>query len=455
MANRNFLNKLKHICKLFPQWIARQRKLLYNALRLKGATAMIPYTLPELVVLGVFYAFLGWCARVTIHAVRDARFVNPGFLNLPLELKWGFLAALLLPVLPTLDDRPPLQFVLIWIAVKCVRDIARQFTREAPKPRPRNARFLRHLVISALVWAVYLLIHPLLYTLVTLMHDPVAAVLAAVLAAAVLADLFCVLLALKTHRLPHSADAVKDQTARFGDRLCGAIRSRLERAYPGILDAHGPSPVFAAGICFDKLVWVFLISSFLGALIEMLYCRLTGGVWMNRSSVLYGPFSVVWGLGAVVLTAALRPLANKADRHVFLAGFLIGGGYEYLCSVFTELVFGTVFWDYSWMPLNIGGRTNVLYCIFWGLLAVLWVKMICPPMERAIEKIPPLPGKILTWVMVLLMICNIVLTGAAMLRYTQRQTSPEPVNLIAQLLDERFDDEFMESYWPNMKLTGE
>ena len=212
--------------------------------------------------------------------------------------------------------------------------------------------------------------------------------------------------------------------------------------------------MFARGICFDKLVWVFLISSFLGALIEMLYCRLTGGVWMNRSSVLYGPFSVVWGLGAVLLTVALRPLAGKADRHVFLAGFLIGGGYEYLCSVFTELVFGTVFWDYSWMPLNIGGRTNVLYCIFWGLLAVLWVKMLCPPMEAAIEKIPPLPGKIITWIVLVLMVCNAVLTGAAMLRYTRRQIQPEPANVIEQHIDERFDDAFMESYWPNMKLTG-
>ncbi|MBQ8236577.1 MAG: putative ABC transporter permease [Oscillospiraceae bacterium] len=415
---------------------------------------MIPYTLSELVLFGILYALLGWCVQTAIHAVRDARFVNPGFANLPLELHWGFLAAALLPVLPTLDDRPALQFLLVWVAVKCVREIARQFTREISPPRPRKVRFARHLAISASVWAVYLLIHPLLHALVTLVPDSVASVLAAILAAAVMADLACVILALKHRPVPHSADAVKDRTRRFGDRICSTIRTRLERAYPGILDAHSPSPVFARGICFDKLVWVFLISSFLGALIEMLYCRLTGGVWMNRSSVLYGPFSVVWGLGAVLLTVALRPLAGKADRHVFLAGFLIGGGYEYLCSVFTELVFGTVFWDYSWMPLNIGGRTNVLYCIFWGLLAVLWVKMLCPPMEAAIEKIPPLPGKIITWIILVLMVCNAVLTGAAMLRYTRRQIQPEPANVIEQHIDERFDDAFMESYWPNMKLTG-
>ena len=414
---------------------------------------MIEYTLAELVLFGIFYAFLGWCIQVACHAVKDARFVDPGFLNLPLVLTWGFLAAVLLPVLPTLDHAPALQFLLIWVALKCVGSISRQFTREAPDLRPRKVRFFHHLAVSAVVLSVYLLVHPLLYTLVALIHGTVVRVLAAVLGLLIPADLACVCLALKHKPVPHSAGAVKDRTERLGDRLCRNVRTRLDRAYPGILEAHGPSPVFAKGICFDKLVWVFLISSFLGALIEMIYCRLTGGVWMNRSSVLYGPFSVVWGLGAVVLTVALRPLENKHDRHVFLAGFLIGGTYEYLCSVFTELVFGTVFWDYSWMPLNIGGRTNVLYCIFWGLLAVLWVKILCPPMERAIEKIPTLPGKILTWVIVVLMTCNAVLTGAAMLRYTQRQISPEPVNTVEQLIDDRFDDDFMEHRWPNMKLT--
>ena len=82
--------------------------------------------------------------------------------------------------------------------------------------------------------------------------------------------------------------------------------------------------VFAKGICFDKLVWVFLVTSFLGALIEMVFCFVTGGKWMSRSSVLYGTFSFVWGFGAVVLTVVRQRLAGKEDRKVFLAGFVVG-----------------------------------------------------------------------------------------------------------------------------------
>ncbi|MDE7247066.1 MAG: putative ABC transporter permease, partial [Lachnospiraceae bacterium] len=206
--------------------------------------------------------------------------------------------------------------------------------------------------------------------------------------------------------------------------------------------------------CVDKLIWVFLISALLGDIIETFYCGLVDGQWMNRSSVLYGPFSFVWGLGAVVLTVTLQRLAEKNDRYVFGAGFFIGGAYEYMCSVFTELVFGTVFWDYSDMPLNIGGRTNVLFCFFWGVLATVWIKVVYPPMSKGIEKLPPLAGKLVTWAVMFLMICNGLLTGAVMLRYSVRAVQPEPANVFEEFLDQNYDNGYVEHRWPNMIVTG-
>lgn len=51
------------------------------------------------------------------------------------------------------------------------------------------------------------------------------------------------------------------------------------------------------GCGFYKLVWLFLIGALLGDLVETMFCRFTLGWWMSRSSVVYGPFSVVWGIG--------------------------------------------------------------------------------------------------------------------------------------------------------------
>ena len=74
-------------------------------------------------------------------------------------------------------------------------------------------------------------------------------------------------------------------------------------------------------------------------------------------------------------------------------------------------------------------------------------------MDKGIEKLPPLLGKIATWIIVFFMVCNGLLTSAAMLRYTDRQTNPQPDNVIAQFLDTRYDDEYMEKRWPNMLVT--
>ena len=89
-----------------------------------------------------------------------------------------------------------------------------------------------------------------------------------------------------------------------------------------------------------------------------------------------GPFSLVWGLAIVLATVLLYKDRDKPDRHIFFVGTILGGAYEYICSVFTEIVFGKIFWDYSKIPFNLGGRINLLFCLFWGFAAVVWIKIL-------------------------------------------------------------------------------
>ena len=57
----------------------------------------ISYTIFDLLFYLLLYAFLGWCVEVFCAAVKNGRFVNRGFLNLPLNMPCGIAAALLLP----------------------------------------------------------------------------------------------------------------------------------------------------------------------------------------------------------------------------------------------------------------------------------------------------------------------------------------------------------------------
>ena len=126
----------------------------------------------------------------------------------------------------------------------------------------------------------------------------------------------------------------RSSEGRIARRLTAAVWRRLQKAYPGIREMSPEEQEiypFAKGVCLDKLVWVFLTSALLGDVIETFWCGLVNGHWMSRSSVLYGPFSFVWGLGAVVLTVTLQGLAHRDSFFVFAAGFFIGGTYEYMC----------------------------------------------------------------------------------------------------------------------------
>ena len=150
-----------------------------------------------------------------------------------------------------------------------------------------------------------------------------------------------------------------------------------------------------------------------GDIIETIFCRFTMGEWMSRSSLVWGPFSIVWGMAMAAATMLLYKYRDRSDHFLFFIGTLLGGAYEYICSVGTELFFGKVFWDYSHMPFNLGGRINLLYCFFWGIAAVVWLKAVYPRLSALIEKIPVKTGKIITWVMIVFMTCNMAVSGLA------------------------------------------
>ena len=423
----------------------------------------------ELAFYLLAYSFLGWVVEVTYYAVARRRFLNRGFTSLPLILSYGVTFDLLIIVLPTLQGNHVLALIATLVISSVVDSVFDWVTRllskkirwEAERERlfsGSGSGILVSIAIAAALYLVYLVVHPLLMTVQLILPDLLLKIIVFAVAALMALDFISVIVVLRTGRTTRFESEQRSMSTRLADDISEHVWGRLQRAYPGIesvSDEQAGGYVFAKGLCIDKLIWVFLVSALIGDLIEMCYCRLTGGVWMSRSSVLYGPFSIVWGLGAVVLTVTLQRLAGKADRHVFLGGFIIGGVYEYMCSLFTEIVFGTVFWDYSYMPLNIGGRTNVLYCFFWGVLSVIWIKIIYPRMSDLIEKLPVLAGQLITWAIVILMVCNGLLTGAAMLRYKARDTHPEPANMVDAFLDETYDDAFMEKRWPNMIRTGE
>ena len=164
-------------------------------------------------------------------------------------------------------------------------------------------------------------------------------------------------------------------------RIAVYVEKRIQRAYPEAARRQ-PTAVQKGKADFlsaADLLWLFVIGAFLGDMVETVFCRLTAGVWMSRSSL-------VWGLALAVTTVLLRQNQDKSDRYLFAFGTVLGGVYEYVCSAVTELLFGTVFWDYSKFKFNLGGRINLLYCFFWGIAAVMWMRYGYPLVLKLMKK---------------------------------------------------------------------
>lgn len=133
--------------------------------------------------------------------------------------------------------------------------------------------------------------------------------------------------------------------------------------------------------------WYFVIYSFLGFLLEVVYARLTHSGKPDRKCFLLLPLCPVYGLGALAILTAAQFLYH---RPLLLA--VVGGGaataVEYLMDLFYEKVLGVSFWDYSDLPLNINGRVCLPFSLAWGVLALGLVYLLHPWMEALTAYIP-------------------------------------------------------------------
>ena len=434
------------------------------------------YTLSQLFSLFFIYSLAGWLLDTAAATIFRREWINKGYLSLPLCPIYGVQAVAFTLFLSELKNRPFFLFLGGMILAAFFTLITAHILERLFHQKwwdYRHFQFEGYLSLPAMAscglgavvcvrWG-----NPLLLRLISHIPEGILRILLMVLGVLLVLDFFgsSFMVWQMRRRIRRLASAVPlsdipGELPKSRHLLGRLLERRLLHAYPNLqLDQYPDLTVpakerFAQGCCFYKLVWLFLLGSLLGDFTETIFCRLTAGVWMSRSSLVYGPFSIVWGFGCVIFTAFLYRCHDKSDRYIFIAGTVLGGAYEYVCSVLSELLFGTIFWDYSHIPFNLGGRINLLYCFFWGIAAVVWLKGLYPPLSALVERIPKRIGPSVTWLLILFMVFNMAMSGLALARYTERQTVASPsAGALAHYLDSHFPDERMERIYPNAKLV--
>ncbi len=205
---------------------------------------------------------------------------------------------------------------------------------------------------------------------------------------------------------------------------------------------------------FFNLFWIFVIASVAGVVIESIYHVLVVdfGHYEDRAGLLWGPFSPIYGFGALLMTLALNRFHNAPVPVVFLVSALIGGAFEYFVSWFMEYAFGAVAWDYTGTFLNINGRTNFMFMCMWGALGVVWVKLALPALLHTVNLIPWRWRYSITAVCAALMIFNGVMTLVALDCWYSRLAGAAPDNALEQFCAEHFDNQWMEHRFESMSI---
>ena len=418
------------------------------------------------------YSFSGWVLETVTAAVRQKRFVNRGLVNGPLCVIYGITGSALMLVCRDLRGIWLFLGSMIfstlaeWIAGHVIEKMYHERWWDYSHVKWNLDGYICFPV--SVIWGILGFVTmrwgaPLLIGVFRMIPVTPAHLVIWILSGILILDVAATLCILsgRSRRIRQwqGVDSwLTGVSSRLERRIYGWVDRRIQNAYPEATyrrelqaEAEQRKTVFAYGLCFYKIALLLVVGAFLGDIVETIFCRLTAGIWMSRSSFVWGPFSIVWGLAIALVTALLYKYKDKGDRFLFLTGTLLGGAYEYFCSVFTELVFGKVFWDYSKIPFNLGGRINLLYCFFWGIAAVVWFKILFPPVEKWIEKIPAVAGKILTWVLLGFMVCNILVSCVALVRYDERGNGVQATNAVQKWADAHYDDAKMKKIYPNAK----
>lgn len=217
---------------------------------------------------------------------------------------------------------------------------------------------------------------------------------------------------------------------------------------------HAPK-IAACRLKYSTAFWLFFFGSVGGFILEGIWRIIKYGRWENHSATVWGPFCIVYGLGAMAMYIAAYYLKGQKLPVQFIIYCVAGAAVEYAAGLFQEVFFGSRSWDYSNYVLNINGRISLVMSLVWGVLGVAFAKLVFPLIIRVQNKIEGKLNSVLCFVLSIFMAANLLVSAAAIMRWERRLKGIEPRGEVERILDKRFDNERMRKIYNNMHFIDE
>lgn len=121
--------------------------------------------------------------------------------------------------------------------------------------------------------------------------------------------------------------------------------------------------------CFFYLSFNFILYSFLGWILEEIYCFFTRG-YFKKEGFLKGPFKPMYGFALSILIYCYKGLKIRGITLVALL-FVVPTFIEFASGYILKKWFKKVYWDYSNIRFNFMGLICVRFSLYWGVLSLV------------------------------------------------------------------------------------
>ncbi len=152
----------------------------------------------------------------------------------------------------------------------------------------------------------------------------------------------------------------------------------------------------------------FLIYGFLGWIVEVVYTGILNKKVVNRG-FLFSPFLPIYAFGAVLLISVLSNFVGNIVV-LYIISVIVTTLIEYVVSVFLETFFHVKWWDYSNHHLNIHGRVCVKNSLLFGVLGVIVMFVIHPPIQTFVINLDIEVKKLVVDILFLVLIIDFYFT---------------------------------------------
>lgn len=198
---------------------------------------------------------------------------------------------------------------------------------------------------------------------------------------------------------------------------------------------------------YYDILFSFFIYGFLGWCAEVAFAAFKQHSFVNRG-FLNGPICPIYGIGVTVVVATLRPYVGNLIV-LYITSTILVTFLEWLTGFLLEKLFHHRWWDYSDMPLNIGGYVCLVFSLVWGVACVLIVKLIYPLTNKLVSFIPIWFGKFLLVLLTITIFVDICITVQGILKFNKRLALMEDIakelRNISDQIGENIYDSMMDS----------